>query len=307
MNPKFMERLETCVSAERILKEEPMSRHTTFRVGGPAELFIKPSLEEAAPVIALCRQFKIPVTVIGNGSNLLVKDSGIRGVVIELGQNAQEITIERDAESKEAQMILGAGTLLSKAAQAAAKEGLCGLEFAAGIPGTAGGALVMNAGAYGGEMKDIVTGAVVLTPEGEKKKLSLEELDLSYRHSAILGSQYLVLWVCLKLQAGEVSEIYEKMKDLSSKRQAKQPLEFPSAGSTFKRPQGNYAGKLIMDAGLAGYQVGDAQVSEKHCGFLINRGNAAAADILQLIQEVQDIVYEKFQVKLEPEIKIIGD
>lgn len=307
MNPQFMEQLAACVSAERILSEESMSRHTTFRVGGPAELFIMPSLEEVAPVIALCRQYQIPVTIIGNGSNLLVKDGGIRGAVIELGQNAQEIMIERDAGSEEARMLLGAGTLLSKAAQAAAKEGLSGLEFAAGIPGTVGGALVMNAGAYGGEMKDIVTGAVVLTPAGEEKELSLDELKLSYRYSVIPENRYLVLRVCLKLRAGDVHEIYERMRDLSSRRQEKQPLEFPSAGSTFKRPPGNYAGKLIMDAGLAGYRVGDAQVSEKHCGFVINRGNAAAADILQLIQDVQDIVYERFHVKLEPEIKIIGD
>ena len=307
MNPQFMEQLAACVSAERILRGEPMSRHTTFRVGGPAELLIMPTLAELASVTALCRKYQVPVTIIGNGSNLLVKDGGVRGAVIELGQNAQEITIKRDAESEEAEMLLGAGTLLSRAAQAAAKEGLSGLEFAAGIPGTVGGALVMNAGAYGGEMKNIVTSAVVLTPEGEEKELTLDELKLSYRHSVIPENRYLVLYVRLKLRAGDIREIYERMRDLGSRRQEKQPLEFPSAGSTFKRPPGNYAGKLIMDAGLAGYRVGDAQVSEKHCGFVINRGSAAAADILQLIQDVQDIVYERFQVRLEPEIKIIGD
>ncbi|WP_455194949.1 UDP-N-acetylmuramate dehydrogenase [Eubacterium ramulus] len=287
--------------AEHVLVREPMSRHTTFRTGGPADLLVQPKAEQIAPILEVCRNEEIPWTVIGNGSNLLVGDGGIRGVVLEIGKQMSDIVIEGTM------ITAGAGAMLSSIASRAAAAELTGMEFASGIPGSLGGAVVMNAGAYGGEMKDILQKVTVLTPDGTVQTLSVEELELSYRHSIIPEKGYLVISAILKLQQGNADEIQSIMDDLKEKRVSKQPLEYPSAGSTFKRPEGYFAGKLIQDAGLRGFRVGGAQVSEKHCGFIINRDQATSTDICQLMQQVSEIVYEKFGVRLEPEVKKIGE
>jgi len=301
INREFYDKLKGIVSVEAILENEPMSKHTTFRIGGNADVFVSPKVSQVADILALAKEYEMPVTVIGNGSNLLVGDKGIRGLVLSFGKEAEEITLDGT------RMTVSAGTILAKAAAEAAKNSLTGLEFAAGIPGSLGGAIVMNAGAYGGEMKDVVVSAKVLTPAGEIVELSKEELDLSYRHSCIPEKEYIVLEATLELTAGDEKLIRDTMADFKNRRVDKQPLEYPSAGSTFKRPEGYFAGKLIQDADLRGYTVGGAQVSEKHCGFVINKGDATAADVLQLIEDVKRIVYDKFQVELEPEVKMIGE
>lgn len=301
MDQKFLEQLAEILPEKNIYINEPMNKHTTFRIGGSADVLVTPGVSETAEVLRLCKNHDIPVTIIGNGSNLLVGDQGIRGVVIEFGRPAEEIVIQGE------QMHVTAGTMLSKAANEAAANGLSGLEFAAGIPGTVGGAVVMNAGAYGGEMKDVIRTVTVLTKEGEKQTLTLEDLDLGYRHSCIPENNYIVLSAELSLQKADTEQIRTVMADLRERRVTKQPLEYPSAGSTFKRPEGYFAGKLIQDAGLRGYQVGGAQVSEKHCGFVINKGDATARDVRQLITDVQKKVYEEFHVQIEPEVKMIGE
>ena len=283
-----------------IRTEEPMSKHTTFRIGGAAEVFAAPDARELPQLLAMAKGADVPVTVIGNGSNLLVGDRGIAGLVIEIGERMSEVRIEGTI------LVAGAGALLSKAAQTAAAAGLGGLEFAAGIPGSVGGAVVMNAGAYGGEMKDVLQNVKVLTEEGELLILTTEELELGYRHSCVPERKYIVVEATMELAAKPEEEIRAYMAELRAKRVEKQPLEYPSAGSTFKRPEGYFAGKLIMDAGLRGYTVGGAQVSEKHCGFVINKGGATAADVRQLMQDVHDRVKEQFDVELEPEVKMIG-
>ncbi len=301
MKQEFYNKLREIVSAEAILENEPMSKHTTFRIGGNADMFVSPEIEKVPAIMKLAKEYQVPVTIVGNGSNLLVGDKGIRGLVLSFGKEADKVNLDG------ARMTVAAGTLLSKAAAEAAKNSLTGMEFAAGIPGTMGGAMVMNAGAYGGEMKDIVVSAKVLTPEGEVVELSKDELDLSYRHSCIPEKNYIVLEATLELTPGDETSIREIMADFKNRRVEKQPLEYPSAGSTFKRPEGYFAGKLIQDADLRGYTVGGAQVSEKHCGFVINKGGATAADVLQLIEDVKEKVYDKFQVEMEPEVKMIGE
>ena len=283
-----------------VLLDEPMSRHTTFRVGGPADIYVAPDLTGLPQVIAYCRKYGIPCLVIGNGSNLLCGDGGVSGVVVEIGKRISDIQIEGTEVTAEA------GALLSAIATRAAEAELTGFEFAAGIPGSIGGAAVMNAGAYGGEMKDVLTEAVVLTEEGEILTLPAEHLELSYRHSAISEKNAIVLRVSLRLRKGKREEICACMADLKERRVSKQPLEYPSAGSTFKRPTGYFAGKLIEDAGLKGYSRGGAQVSEKHCGFVINRDHATAEDIRALMEHVQQTVLKKYGVTLEPEVKFIG-
>lgn len=292
--------LET-IGEDCVLFEEPMERHTTFRAGGPAKYYLTPKRGQIADVLGVCRQYGIPYLIIGNGSNLLVSDRGYEGAVIEIGNGISKIRIEGETICAEA------GALLSRTAHAALEAGLTGMEFAGGIPGCIGGAVVMNAGAYGGEMKDIIRNVTVLTEEGIEKKLSLEELDLAYRHSSIIENHYIVVEAELELKSGDPQKIRGRMEELKAKRLEKQPLEYPSAGSTFKRPEGYFAGKLIMDAGLRGFQVGGAAVSEKHCGFVINREQATASDIYQLVLEVQEIVWQKFGVRLEPEVKMVGD
>lgn len=288
-------------SEGQVLCDEPMSRHTTFRVGGPADYYLMPQPAQAAQVMALCRSYQVPCQVIGNGSNLLVGDFGIRGAVLAFAKPASKIGADGNCLSA------GAGALLSQVAAAALKAGLGGLEFAAGIPGTVGGAVVMNAGAYGGEVKDVLSYARVLTQEGQEITLSGGELELSYRHSCIPARKLTVLEAGFSLSPKPQEEIQSRMDELKASRIEKQPLEYPSAGSTFKRPQGNFAGKLIMEAGLAGYTVGGAQVSKKHCGFVINKGGATALDIRQLIRDVQQEVFGKFGVMLEPEVKFMGE
>lgn len=298
---QFVEELARALPNLTVLREEPMKNHTTFRVGGPAQYYVSPNTEELTELLKLARESGIEVTVIGNGSNLLVGDRGIRGLVIEVGAGMRKVQIEENI------LTAGAGVILAQAANAAAAAGLSGMEFAAGIPGSIGGAVTMNAGAYGGEMKDILRSVHVLTQEGLELELTVEELELSYRHSCIPEHSYIVTEAEFELVPEQETLIREKMTELRERRIEKQPLEYPSAGSTFKRPEGYFAGKLIMDAGLRGYTVGDAQVSEKHCGFVINRGNATAAEIRQLMNEVQKRVRSQFGVSLEPEVKMIGD
>ena len=301
MNDQFLTELQNVMGGSGIFMEEPMKKHTTFRVGGPADVLVQPDETALAAILALCRQYHVSYSFIGNGSNLLVGDKGIRGVVIEMTDPMGNIEVDGTKITAQA------GAMLSKIANTAASNGLGGMEFAAGIPGSMGGAVTMNAGAYGGEMKDVIRQVTVLTPECEQKVLSREELNLSYRHSCIPKNHFLVLEAELSLTPAPEQEIRAKMAELREKRVEKQPLEYPSAGSTFKRPEGYFAGKLIMDAGLRGYAVGDAQVSEKHCGFVINRGNATAAEILQLMKDVQERVKKQSGVTLEPEVKMIGE
>lgn len=299
MDQKFIDELKSVLDESQILKNEPMSQHTSFRVGGPAELFLKPEAGQIGDIIYLCRQNGMPYVVLGNGSNLLVADSGIAGVVIEIGNNLSNISIDKN------KIIAGAGATLSNCAQAAAQKGLSGMEELAGIPGSIGGAVTMNAGAYGGEIKNILSSVKVINQQGEMQILTVEELELGYRTSIIQQNHYIVVEAEFELCEGEESQIRQKMKELSQRRIEKQPLDYPSAGSTFKRPPNHFAGKLIMDAGLAGLRVGGAMVSEKHCGFIINYDHATATDIMNLIQLVQQKVFDQFQIWLEPEVLII--
>ncbi len=298
---QFEQELAAVLGADQICREEPLSRHTTFRVGGPAEYLVTPQIAQIPQVVELCRRYDLSLTVIGNGSNLLIADAGLRGVVMEIGKAASGIRVIDEDD-----LVVSAGTLLSETAAFAAREGLAGMEFAAGIPGSLGGAVVMNAGAYGGEMKDILSGVRVLTQNGEIRVRPADELELSYRHSRMMDEQDIVLEARLNLTQDSTAVIRARMEELRKKRVEKQPLEYPSAGSTFKRPEGYFAGKLIEDAGLRGFRVGDAQVSEKHCGFVINRGAATAAQILELMQEVQRRVREHSGVDLEPEVRLLG-
>ena len=301
MNDQFLTELENIMAGSGIFMEEPMKKHTTFRVGGPADVLVQPDETALAAILALCRQYHVSYSFIGNGSNLLVGDKGIRGVVIEMTDPMGNIEVDGTKITAQA------GAMLSKIANTAASNGLGGMEFAAGIPGSVGGAVVMNAGAYGREMKDIIEKVYVLDENGAQLELDRDALDLGYRHSCIPEKKYIVTKVVLELVPRNEAEIRSEMKELNEKRAEKQPLQYPSAGSTFKRPEGYFAGKLIMDAGLRGYQVGGAQVSEKHCGFVINKGDATAADICQLMQDVADKVQAQFGVVLEPEVKMIGE
>lgn len=281
---------------------EPMKKHTTFRIGGPADYYLCPhSTEELQKILQICRENKLEFFILGNGSNLLVSDKGYRGVVIQLWKNFSDI------ETEDNTITVKAGALLSKVAAEALEESLTGMEFASGIPGTMGGAVMMNAGAYGGEMKDIIREVTVLTREGELLTLSKEEMNFGYRTSVVKEKGYVVISAELQLRKGDREEIRKVMDELKERRVTKQPLDMPSAGSTFKRPEGYFAGKLIMDAGLRGFSVGGAQISEKHCGFVVNKGDATAADVLGLIGEVQKRVQEKFGVALEPEVKFLGE
>lgn len=291
------------LGSENVLKEEPMKNHTTFRVGGPADWLVTPTEEERTrDVVNLLRAEKVPYYVMGNGSNLLVGDKGYRGVIIQLGKNLSQVRM-----TEEGVLYAQAGALLSKIAAEAFAQSLTGFEFASGIPGTLGGAVMMNAGAYGGEMKHVLKDALALTADGELRVLPVEQMALGYRTSIFAQNGDIVLSAQIRLQPGNPEEIRAYMDELKEKRITKQPLEYPSAGSTFKRPEGYFAGKLIEDTGLRGFQVGGAQVSEKHCGFVINKGQATAADILSLIEQVSDRVEAKFGVRLEPEVKRIGE
>ncbi len=302
MNTALFEFLKSQLPEECIKRNEPMGLHTTFRVGGNADFFLEiSSPKELANIIKYLRQTEHSYFILGNGSNLLVGDKGYNGVILHLGERFSEITVEKET------ITVQAGALLSTVAKTAAKHGLTGMEFASGIPGTIGGAVVMNAGAYDGEMKQIITMVTVMTDQGEILELDNETMEFGYRTSIIKNRPFIVLSARLDLKKGNIEEIQEKMDDFGNRRRSKQPLEYPSAGSTFKRPEGYFAGKLIMDAGFRGYRIGGAQVSEKHCGFIINVGNATAADISELMDEVIEKVNDKFDVTLEPEIIRIGD
>ncbi len=302
-------RLCDLLSKERVLVDEPMSRHTTFRVGGPADLFISiESAKELSDVVRILSEEDADYYILGNGSNVLVADSGLRGVVIELGRGFADIELIEESDDS-VYIQATAGCLLSSLAAFAHRNGLTGLEFAAGIPGTVGGAMVMNAGAYDGEMKDVVSSVTVYDMSThESVTLSNDEMHFDYRHSVLKEKEGLIVTsVIYRLVRGDMESIKAKMDDFSQRRRSKQPLEYPSAGSTFKRPAGFFAGKLIEDSGLRGYSVGGAQVSEKHCGFVINRDNATAADIKNLISEVREAVYADTGVRLETEVLMLGE
>lgn len=302
MNSEIRKMFCDLLGEDRVFTEEAMSQHTTFKIGGPADYFLMPDKgEDVGRVIKICKEKEIPYFILGNGSNLLVGDGGYRGAVIQIYRNMSSVTVEGN------EITAQAGALLSAVAAAAKNASLTGFEFAGGIPGTIGGAVVMNAGAYGGEMKDVLTEVTVMNAEGDIFTLPTEELELGYRTSIIITAGYIVLEAKIRLKEGDPEVIRETMKDLTIRRTTKQPLEYPSAGSTFKRPEGYFAGKLIMDSGLAGYQVGGAQVSEKHCGFVINAGDATARDVRTLMDNVRDIVYKKYGVTLEPEVKFLGE
>ena len=296
MNQNIIEKFNALLGEEKVKVDEPMKRHTTFRIGGPADCFLLPSTEEELQgILKICKDEKMPYFILGNGSNLLVSDEGYRGVIIQLYRNYGDITVKGN------EIHVTAGALLSQIAAAAKNASLTGFEFAGGIPGTLGGA-----GAYGGEMKDVLKEVTVMSDAGEILTLPAEKLEMGYRTSVVKTKGYLVLGAVIVLEHGNQESIKARMKELTEQRVSKQPLEFPSAGSTFKRPKGYFAGKLIMDAGLRGYQTGGAQVSEKHCGFVINKDNATAADVCRLIRDVQDRVKEQFGVTLEPEVKFLG-
>ena len=285
-----------------LLLNEPMSKHTSFRIGGPADALAQPANEaELACLLQRAAEHGVKITLIGNGSNLLVRDKGIRGLVIKLGNLFNEINVEGS------KLTFGSGVSLAMASKKAASLSLSGMEFAVGIPGTIGGAVYMNAGAYDGEMANVVTSVCVMDMHGETSELQASELDFSYRHTALQDSGRIVTSVTVELKPGEQKAIAAKMADFSQRRISKQPLELPSAGSMFKRPPGYFAGTLIDQTGLKGYTVGGAQVSTKHAGFVVNIGGATAKDVLQLIRDVQDKVFAAHKVHLEPEVLVLGE
>lgn len=285
-----------------LLPAEPMTKHTSFHIGGPAELMAQPQSEaELQSLLLKAAEAAVPVTLVGNGSNLLVRDKGIRGLVIKLGSMLRDIKVSGNM------LTFGSGVSLAQASKKAAELGLSGMEFAVGIPGSIGGAVYMNAGAYDGEMSKVVKSVRVMDAAGEVSELSAGELDFGYRHSALQGSSKIVTSVTVELAAGDKQAIAEKMADFSNRRITKQPLELPSAGSMFKRPPGYFAGTLIDQTGLKGYTVGGAQVSTKHAGFVVNIGGATAADVLQLISDVQAKVFAAHGVHLEPEVLVLGE
>ncbi len=298
----FRERLRSIVGDDALLSEEPMARHTTFRIGGPAEWFVMPgSAEEAVQIAAACREAETPLRVLGLGSNVLVSDEGVRGVVLCLAARMNGLCVEEGGVVR-----AQAGATNAAAADLACDCGLAGYEFASGIPGTVGGAAIMNAGAYGGEFGDVATSALCLAPDGTVVEVGADEAGWSYRRSMMGDRGYVVLEVSIRLSEGDVREIRARMDDLARRRAEKQPLELPSAGSSFKRPAGRYAGRLIAEAGLRGFRIGGAQVSEKHAGFIVNIGGATAADVRAVLSAVRDRVRETSGVDLEPEIRCWG-
>lgn len=285
-----------------VLTDEPMKKHTSFKIGGPADVFVVPgTIEELANSIKLCKEEGFDYFVMGNGSNLVVRDKGIRGVVIKISEYLSQVKVEGT------KIIAEAGALLSVVSKAALKHSLSGLEFASGIPGSIGGAIAMNAGAYGGEMKDVVTKVLCLDADGNFVEYENKDMRFGYRKSRVQDENLIVVQVEMELKEGKYEDIKAYMDELTEKRTSKQPLNLPSAGSVFKRPEGHFAGKLIEDAGLKGLRLGDAQVSEKHSGFIVNVGEAAGRDVINLIKVVQKTVSDKFGVKLETEVKILGE
>ncbi|RKD25252.1 UDP-N-acetylmuramate dehydrogenase [Caminicella sporogenes DSM 14501] len=301
INQIYMDLIEK-INSNNVFKNEPMKKHTSFRIGGPADILVIPdSIDEIVYALKYCRERNIDYFVMGNGSNLLVRDKGIRGVVIKIAENFSDVKINGTKVRAQA------GILLSRLSKLIINEGLEGFEFASGIPGTIGGAVTMNAGAYGGEIKDVIVGCSVIDKNGEIIYLNREDLNLGYRTSIIQDKKYVVLEVDMEFKKGDYDKIKSIVDDFTKRRTTKQPLHLPSAGSTFKRPKGYYAGKLIQDSGLKGVRVGDAQVSDLHSGFIVNLGNATAEDVLNLIKLVQKVVRDNFGVNLETEVKIIGE
>lgn len=298
----FIDEIRSRIKPEHFLLDEPMKKHTTFRIGGPADYLIFPnSMEDVAFVFRCLRKFDVPFVILGNGSNVLVLDKGIRGAVVKF--NSPISSIRKNGSI----LTVGAGALLCDVSRFAAERSLAGMEFACGIPGSIGGAVFMNAGAYDGEMKNIVSAVRAISPEGEIMRFSANELDFGYRHSIFQKNNCAICEVDLALTPGDAKEIEEKIAGFTERRESKQPLELPSAGSTFKRPEGYYAGTLIEQTGLKGFAVGGAQVSDKHAGFVVNKGDATAKDVLDLIGQVQERVFEKHRVKLFPEVRILGE
>ena len=290
------------IPASIIRLDEPMKNHTTFKIGGPADIFVAPEeVDDLLYILKVCRDNNIPYYIIGNGSNLLVDDGGYRGIIIQIFRNMSNILIEDN------EVYVQAGALLAKVANECLGAGLTGFEFAHGIPGTMGGAVYMNAGAYGGEIKQVLVSADVIDQKGNRITLTNEELELGYRTSKAQKEQMLVIGARMSLQQGDPGEIKEQMEHLAYLRRSKQPLTLPSAGSTFKRPEGCFAGKLIMDAGLRGFRIGDAAVSEKHCGFVVNLGEATAKDVKTLMKHIQQTIKERFDKELIPEVRVIGE
>lgn len=288
--------------AKDVLFDEPMSRHTTFRIGGNADAFINASSsEEIVSVISYCLEHHIPYMCMGNGSNMLVSDKGIRGVVISIGSNMSEVQVVDNMIYAEA------GALMSKIASAALGAELSGFETLSGIPGTVGGGIYMNAGAYGGEIKSVLKNVTFISKNNDIVTMDTDQLELGYRHSIFETNGGIIVKCCLELKKGNKNEISAAMKEYSKRRNEKQPLSMPSAGSTFKRPEGHFAGKLIQDAGLMGFSIGGAQISTKHAGFIVNTGNATAADVLALIEHVRKTVFAQSGIMLEPEVRLIGE
>lgn len=301
-NSEFLTKIEQVIPPERLLLDEPLANHTTFCIGGPADYFVLPeTVAEVTAVFKLAKLYDIPVTVLGNGSNVLVLDNGIRGLVLKFGEQISRLSYAGN------RVAAGAGALLRDVARYAAEQGLSGLEFAIGIPGSIGGAVFMNAGAYEGEMSHIVTAVTAVCPDGAVKRFTKPELKFSYRHSVFHENHCTICEVELMFQNGEQNLIRSRMGDYTTKREIKQPLEVPSAGSTFKRPPGHFAGTLIEQTGLKGLTIGGAQVSPKHAGFIINAGGATAKDVLNLIKEVQRRVYHRHGVMLYPEVRTLGE
>ena len=302
MNKDFIRDCDGEFDATRLFADAPLRFHTTFRIGGPADLLFYPrNTDEVQKIICMAKEYGEPITLLGNGSNILVRDGGIRGLVIRFSRKMADIRREGT------DIIVGAGALLRDVAAFAQKNSLSGLEFACGIPGSIGGAIFMNAGAYDDEMKSVVVSVKTVSPDGDIRLYSSDELDFGYRHSIFQNSDEAICETQLHLRAADRDTILERMKDLNYRRESKQPLAYPSAGSTFKRPPGYFAGTLIEQTGLKGLTVGGAQVSQKHAGFIINIGNATAQDVQQLITAVQKRVSTKHGVQLFPELRIIGE
>ncbi len=302
IDDNFIKAMRMELPEEQVLTDESMARHTTFRIGGNADVFVLPaSIEEFLAVLKLTKRYSVPLTVLGNGSNVLVRDGGIRGAVVSFGKPFSYIEMEG------AHIKAGAGAMLGTVSLFAANHALSGLEFAVGIPGSLGGAVFMNAGAYDGEMSQVISEVTAVTPEGEIRRYRTKEMDFSYRHSVFQQNGHIICEIELTLRESKAAAIQEKMAEFTRRRMEKQPLDKPSAGSTFKRPPGFFAGTLIDEAGLKGFTVGGAQVSGKHAGFVINKGGATAADVLSLIEEIQRRIEEKNGIRLTPEIRIIGE
>lgn len=300
--PGLLGRLREELLDTQILPDEPMSRHTSFRIGGPADLLLLPrTVEDLRRIVVLARETDVAFTVVGNGSNLLVRDGGLRGIVLKVAENLSRIELEGTRGYAQS------GALLAVVSRTGALEGLSGLEFAVGIPGTIGGGVMMNAGAYGGEMKDVVTHVTVVDEAGDVRELEAEELQFGYRRSLLQTRPWIVADIRMALRSDLHERILARMSHNQYLRESMQPLSYPSAGSVFKRPPGKYVGPMIQELGLKGYRIGGAQVSEKHAGFIINRGSARAADVLALIQHIREKVQERFEVWLETEVRIIGE